>query len=97
MNQRQLYLTLSGSVTVKLRRAEQAVSMLGSLVNAPPLFPLREVQHCDRKSTSRAGVSRVSSTLRGPSSADRWHRAGRRYLKRAGQEAPSDDYRMKLL
>lgn len=95
MNRRQLYLTLSGSVTVKLRSAEQAVSMLGSLVNAPPLFPLREVQHCDRKSTSRAGVSRVSSTLRGPSSADRWHRAGRRYLKRAGQDASSDDYRMK--
>ena len=75
------YLTLSGSVTVKLRRAEQAVSMLGSLVDTAPLFPLSEVQHRDRKSTSRAGVSRVSSTFRGPSSADRWHSAGRRYLK----------------
>ena len=70
-------------MTVKLRRAEQAVSMLGSLAeDVVPLFPLSEVQHCDRKSTSRAGVSRVSSTFLGPSSADRWHRAGRRYLKR---------------
>ena len=65
------YLTLSGSVTVKFRRAEQAVSMLGSLLDPTPLFPLRELQHCDRKSTSRAGVSRVSSTFLGPSSADR--------------------------
>lgn len=82
MNQLRLYLTLSGSVTVKLRSAEQAVSMLGSLIKATPLLPLREVQHCDRKSTSRAGVSRVSSIFLGPSSADRWHRAGRRYLKK---------------
>ena len=74
------YLTLSGSVTVKLRSAEQAVSMLGSLVNVPLLLPLSEVQHSDRKSTSRAGVSRLSSTFLGPSSADRWHSAGRRYL-----------------
>lgn len=56
--------------------------MLGSLINAIPLFPLREDQDWDRKSTSRAGVSRVSRTFLGPSSADRWHRAGRRYLKR---------------
>lgn len=28
------YLTLSGSVIVKMRRAEHAVSMLGSLVDA---------------------------------------------------------------
>lgn len=39
------YLTLSGSVTVKLRRAEQAVSMLGSLPYTTPPFPRSEVQH----------------------------------------------------
>lgn len=58
-------------MTVKLRRAEQAVSMLGSLADATPLLPLGAVQHRDRKSTRRAGVSRVSSTFLGPSSADR--------------------------
>lgn len=65
------YRTLSGSVTAKLSRTEQAVSMLGSLVNDTLLLPLSDVQHFDRKSTSRAWVSRVSSTLLGPSSADR--------------------------
>lgn len=42
---RTCYLTLSGSVTAKLRSAEQAVSMLGSLDNATPFVPLRDVQH----------------------------------------------------
>lgn len=98
------YLTRSGSVTVKLRSAEQAVSILGSLVNATPLLPLREVQLCDRKSTSSAGVSRVSSTFLGPSSADRWHRAGRRYLKNGRrmqeedkrQESQPDNYKISI-
>lgn len=87
------YLTLSGSVTVKLRSAEQHVSMLGSPADATPLFPFRDVQLCDRKSTSRAGVSRVSSTFLGPSSADRWHRAGRRYLQSG--RGKNEDYILK--
>ena len=62
---------------MKLRRAEQVVSMLGSL----PPFSFRKLQPCKRKSTKRAGVSRVRSTFLGPSSAERWHRAGRRYLE----------------
>lgn len=65
------YLTLSGSVMVKLRRAEHAVSMLGSLVDALWLRPFTEVQVCSRKSTSRAGDSCVSRTFLGPSSTDR--------------------------
>ena len=80
------YLTRSSSVTVKFRRAEHAVSMLGSLAAATPLFFFRLFQFCARKSTSRAGVSRVSRTFLGPSSAERWHRAGRRYLEREGEE-----------
>lgn len=75
------YRTLSGSVTATLSRTEQAVSMLGSLLSEPLLLPLSDAQHCDRKSTSRVWLPKVSSTFRGPSSADRWHRAGRRYLK----------------
>lgn len=65
------YRTLSGSVTAMLSRTEQAVSMLGSLVNDALLLPLSDVQHWDRKSTSRAWLSKVSSTFLGPSSADR--------------------------
>lgn len=65
------YRTLSGSVTAKLSRTEQAVSMLGSLVNDALLLPLSNIQHFDRKSTSRVWVLRVSSTFLGPSSADR--------------------------
>lgn len=75
------YLTRSGSVTVKLSSVQQAVSMLEAVVSATLLLPLRESQLCDRKSTSSAGVSRVSSTFLGASSADRWDRAGRMYLK----------------
>lgn len=90
------YRTLSGSVTTTLSRTEQAVSMLGSLLTEPLLRPLSDVQHCDRKSTSRAWLSKVSSTLRGPSSADRWHRAGRRYLQaRRGQEVMSEGHRLR--
>lgn len=76
-----LYLTRSGSVTVKLSRAEQAVSILGSRANAAPPFPRRSPHPWVRKVTRRPGVSRVSNTFLGASSAERWHRAGRRYLE----------------
>lgn len=68
---RTTYGTLRGSVTAMLSRTEQAVSMLGSRLWDTLLLPLSDVQHCDRKSTSRAWVSKASSTFLGPSSADR--------------------------
>lgn len=74
---------------MKLRSVQQAVSMLEAVVSATLLLPLRESQLCDRKSTSRVGVSRVSSTFLGASSADRWDRAGRMYLKN-GMEDKDD-------
>lgn len=79
-----LYLTRSGSVTVKLSRAEQAVSILGSRANAAPPFPRMSPHPWVRKATRRPGVARVSNTFLGASSAERWHRAGRRYLERGG-------------
>ena len=65
---------------MKLSRAEQAVSRPGSRGVATPALPFRRAHPRDTNSTSRAGASRERRTFRGPSSAERWHRAGRRYL-----------------
>lgn len=68
----------------KLSRAEQAVSMEGSRDPAVPPPPREASQPWRRKSTRRAGTPWESRSCRGASSADRWHRAGSRYLRRGG-------------